>query len=152
MPNRRFSTHAPAEILLVEDHPGDIRLLQEAFKESAFAGKLSITRDGQEAMDFLHQAEPYSNCRRPDLILLDLNLPRKSGLEVLAEVKREPNLRQIPVVVLSTSRNQDDVCRSYDLHANCYIPKPVDLDRLIDFSKAIEAFWLNWAVLPRTGL
>jgi chemotaxis family two-component system response regulator Rcp1 len=146
-----FNIHTPAEILLVEDNPGDIRLLQEAFKEAAFAGNLSITRDGEQAMAFLHQEGEYSSSRRPDLILLDLNLPRKNGLEVLAEVKQEQHLRQIPVIMLSTSTNNDDICRSYDLHANCYISKPADLFELIELGKAIEGFWLKWAVLAQPG-
>lgn len=149
---RRFSIHSPAQILLVEDSPGDIRLVQEAFKEGSLTSKLNVTRDGEQAMAFLHQEGIYASCPRPDLILLDLNLPRKSGMEVLAEVKQEQRLRQIPVVVLSTSTNRDHISRSYALHANCYVPKPGDLQQLIEFGKAIESFWLNWAALPQTSL
>ena len=148
MHRSHFTVHTPAEILLVEDNPADIRLLQEAFKGCAKACKLIVTRDGEQAMAFLHQEGEYSSSRRPDLILLDLNLPRKNGLEVLAEVKQEQGLRRIPVIMLSTSTNRDDICRSYDLHANCYISKPVDLLELIELGKVIEKFWLKWTVLP----
>ena len=144
----RSSTRASTEILLVEDNPGDIRLMQEAFKEGGFSSRLSVTRDGEQAMAFLHHQGPYANSPRPDLILLDLNLPRKDGREVLAELKQEASLRQIPVVVLSTSTSPEDVRTSYDLHANCYIPKPVDLDTLIELGKVIEHFWLGTAILP----
>jgi chemotaxis family two-component system response regulator Rcp1 len=110
------------EILLVEDNPGDIRLLQEAFKEGGISSHLNITRDGEQAMAYLRQEGAYSNSPRPAFILLDLNLPRKDGREVLAEIKQDKSLRRIPVVILSTSTNAEDVRRAYDLHANCYVP------------------------------
>ena len=146
MPHSRLRSQ-PAEVLLVEDNPGDVRLLQEAFKDGKFAGSLHVVRDGEEALAFLRQEPPYENSPRPSFILLDLNLPRKGGHEVLAEVKRSKDLRQIPVLILSTSTGCDDINAAYDLHANCYIPKPVDLDRLVQMSQRLEAFWLGTAVL-----
>jgi CheY-like chemotaxis protein len=141
-------TQSPVEILLVEDNPGDIRLLQEAFREAGFAGRLNVTRDGEEAMAFLRREGVYSECPRPGFILLDLNLPRKNGREVLAEIKSETDLRQIPVVILSTSTNAEDVRAAYDLHANCYIPKPAELQCLVKLGRMIEDFWFSTAVLP----
>jgi len=136
------------DVLLVEDNPGDIRLLQEAFKESESFSHLNITYDGEQALAFLRQEGCYSKSPRPAFILLDLNLPRKDGREVLAEIKRDENLRQIPVVILSTSTNNEDVRRAYDLHANCYIPKPFDIDRLQDLGRLLESFWLDTVLLP----
>jgi chemotaxis family two-component system response regulator Rcp1 len=136
------------EILLVEDNPGDIRLMQEAFKEGKFRSHLNVTRDGEQALAFLQRTGSYADSPRPAFILLDLNLPRKDGREVLAEIKQEKSLRQIPVVVLSTSTSVEDVQTAYDLHANCYITKPPDLDKLIQVGKLIESFWLTTAVLP----
>ena len=125
-------THPPklvprklAEILLVEDNPGDIRLMKEAFKESGFPNRLNVARDGEQAMAYLRQEGAYADSLRPTMILLDLNLPRKNGREVLAEIKKDKNLRRIPVVILSTSTNAEDISRAYDLHANCYISKPL---------------------------
>jgi chemotaxis family two-component system response regulator Rcp1 len=137
------------EILLVEDNPGDIRLMQEAFQEGRLASRLNIARDGEQALAFLRREKPYESSPRPAVILLDLNLPRKDGREVLLEIKKEPSLRQIPVVVLSTSTRAADISAAYDLHANCYIPKPVDLDKLIEVGKIIEQFWLHTAILAR---
>ena len=148
MPYRKSLMRTSGEILLVEDNPGDIRLMQEAFKEGGFRSRLNVTRDGEQAMAYLHRTGPYADCPRPDIILLDLNLPRKHGREVLAELKNEADLRQIPVVVLSTSTSPEDVRESYDLHANCYIPKPIDLDGLIELGKLIERYWLATAILP----
>ncbi len=136
------------EILLVEDNPGDVRLLQEAFKEGNFKGRLHVVRDGEQAIRFLRRMAPYEDAPRPTFVLLDLNLPRKDGREVLAEVKNDAELRKIPIFVLSTSTGFEDIARAYDLHANCYIPKPVDLERLIEMSERLEAFWLSTAVLP----
>ncbi|MGH9559514.1 MAG: response regulator [Bryobacteraceae bacterium] len=136
----------PAEILLVENNPGDVRLLQEAFKEADLICKLNVARDGEQALAFLYHQDPYANSRRPDLILLDLNLPRKDGREVLAEIKREKSLKRIPVVILSTSTRQEDIQKAYDLHANCYIPKPEDLESLVKLSHAIETFWFRSAI------
>jgi len=136
-----------AEVLLVEDNAGDIRLLQEAFKEAGVKCNLHITRNGEEAMAFLHHEGEYANSPRPSIILLDLNLPRKDGREVLAEIKHEQRLLRIPVVVLSTSTNVEDIQGAYGLHANCYIPKPADLASLIGLGQIIERFWLKAAVL-----
>lgn len=131
------------DILLVDDNPGDIRLSQEAWKESRLPNRLHVARDGVEALAFL-RGGPV----RPHLILLDLNLPRKDGREVLADIKKDPALRNIPVVVLSTSKADKDVQDSYDLHANCYISKPLDLDEFVRIVRAIEEFWLATATLP----
>ena len=137
------------EILLVEDNPGDARLAEEALKEGKVFNNLHIVDDGVKAMEFLRKQGEYSNVRRPDLVLLDLNLPRKDGREVLEEIKQDPNLRRIPVVVLTTSQADQDVLRAYDLHANCYINKPVDLDKFMDVVKYIENFWLTIVKLPK---
>jgi chemotaxis family two-component system response regulator Rcp1 len=147
MPHSRLRALRPIEVLLVEDNPGDVRLLQEAFKDCKFAGRLHVARDGEEALAFLRRESPFENSPCPSLILLDLNLPRKGGHEVLAEIKREKTLRKIPVFILSTSTGSDDISSAYDLHANCYIPKPVDLETLIQMSERIQAFWLSTAVL-----
>jgi chemotaxis family two-component system response regulator Rcp1 len=136
------------EILLVEDNPGDVRLTIEALKEAKVLNSLSVASDGVEALDFLHRRGRYRDARRPDLIFLDLNLPRKDGREVLAEIKQDTSLRRIPVVVLTTSQAEQDVLRSYDLHANCYITKPLDLDQFMDVIHSIEGFWLTIVKLP----
>jgi CheY-like chemotaxis protein len=141
-------TRPKVEILLVEDNAGDIRLIQEAFKEGGFHKHLNITRDGEEAMAFLRQEGIYSKSPRPVIILLDLNLPRKDGREVLAEIKKDAGFRQIPVVILSTSTNSEDVRNAYDLHANCYVPKPLDLDKLMDLSRSLEEFWFSKVLFP----
>ncbi len=138
----------PVNILLIEDNPGDVRLAQEAFKAGNIAVQLDVVMDGLEAIHFLHKRAPYQDSNRPDLILLDLNLPKKDGREVLFEIKEDPSLRCIPVVVLSTSNAEQDVLHSYNLHVNCYINKPVDFDRFFDIIKKIEDFWLNTAILP----
>ena len=130
------------EILLVEDNPGDIRLTQEALKEGKILNNLSIVTDGVEAMAFLRREGRYGNAPRPELILLDLNLPKKDGREVLAEIKTDPNLKLIPVVVLTSSEAEQDILKSYKLHANCYISKPVDWDQFMEVVKSIEQFWL----------
>lgn len=136
------------EILLVEDNPGDVRLTIEALKEAKVLNHLSVAGDGVEAVDFLRRRTPYENAPRPDLILLDLNLPRKDGREVLMEIKQDPHLRRIPVVVLTTSQAEQDIARSYDLHANCYISKPVDLDQFMEVIRSVEGFWLKIVKLP----
>lgn len=146
MPHSRLHAQ-PIEVLLVEDNPGDVRLLQEAFKDGDFGGRLNVVTDGEEALAFLRHECPFEHAPRPSFILLDLNLPRKGGHEVLAEVKKSKDLRQIPVFILSTSTGCDDIANAYDLHANCYIPKPVDLDKLIQMSQRLEAFWVKTAVL-----
>jgi len=136
------------EILLVEDNPGDVRLTLEVFKESKMHNNLSSVGDGVEALAFLRREGKYIQSPRPDLILLDLNLPKKDGREVLAEIKEDPDLRRIPVVVLTTSRAERDVVRSYNLHANCYISKPIDLEQFITVVRSIEDFWLAIVKLP----
>ena len=147
--NSRPTTGHPIEILLVEDNPGDVRLTVEGLKESKVRNNLHVARDGVEAMEFLRRTGPYSDAMRPDLILLDLNLPRMDGREVLAEVKSDAKLKTIPVVVLTTSRAEQDVLRSYELQANCYITKPVDLEQFITVVKSIEDFWLTVVTLPQ---
>jgi CheY-like chemotaxis protein len=139
----------PIEILLVEDNPGDVRLAIEALRESKVRNNLQVARDGIEALQFLRREEPHVDAPRPDLVLLDLNLPRKDGREVLAEIKADADLSTIPVVILTTSRAEQDVLRSYELQANCYITKPVDLDQFITVVKSIEDFWLTIVTLPR---
>lgn len=138
----------PIEILLVEDNPGDVRLTQEALKEGKVLNRLSVVKDGVEAIFFLKKKEKYKDAPRPDLILLDLNLPKKNGREVLGEIKRDPEFMRIPVVILTISRDEQDILKSYDLHANCYITKPVDLNQFINVVKSIEDFWLTIVKLP----
>ncbi len=138
------------EILLVEDNPGDVRLTQEAFKEGKLINNLSVVEDGVEAMAFLRREEKYADVPRPDLILLDLNMPKKDGREVLAEIKKDPDLKQIPVIILTTSQAEQDILKSYNLHANCYITKPVDLDQFNAVVKSIKDFWLSIVKLPRS--
>jgi CheY-like chemotaxis protein len=138
----------PLDILLVDDSPSDVRLTQEALKESRLENRLSVARDGQEAMDYLLCRGEFAGAAQPDIVLLDLNLPRKDGREVLAEVKGHETLRQIPVVVLTTSKAEEDILRSYDLHANCYITKPVQLEELISVLRQLEGFWSDVVRLP----
>lgn len=138
------------EILLVEDNPGDVVLMREAFRECKFPYHLSVAGDGEQAMDFLRQQSGFANAPRPNLILLDLNLPKKSGHEVLSEIKADPNLRQIPVVVLSTSGAHEDLQYSYNHFANCYITKPRDLDEFFHMICSIEDFWFHHVTLPRS--
>jgi CheY-like chemotaxis protein len=142
MPCKRGSRDA-AEILLVEDSRGDIRLMQEAFREAACCAKLNVAHNGQEALAFLRREKPFHASPRPALILLDLNLPGANGAELLREIKNDRDLRQIPAVVLSTSASPEDVAQSYDLHANCYLSKPADLESLVDLIHQIQAFWLG---------
>jgi CheY-like chemotaxis protein len=139
----------PVEILLVEDNAGDVRLTQEALKEGKVLNHLSVVRDGEEALDFLHRQGRHADASRPDLILLDLNLPRKNGREVLEEIKKDAELRRIPVVVLTSSSEERDIVKAYDLNANCYITKPVDLDQFIDIVRSIGEFWLTIVKLPQ---
>lgn len=135
-------------ILLVEDNPGDVRLTREALKEAKVNNQLFVVEDGVEAMAFLRSEGEYADAPRPDLILLDLNLPKKDGREVLEEIKQDLELKRIPVVVLTTSRAEEDILKSYNLHANCYVTKPVDLDQFINIVKSIEDFWLTIVRLP----
>ena len=141
----------PVEILLVEDNPGDVRLTQKAFKDGKMLNKLHVAEDGIEALAFLKREDKYSGAPRPELILLDLNLPVKDGRDVLAEIKADRDLKRIPVVILTTSRSEEDILRSYDLNANCYITKPVELDKFIEVVKSIEDFWLTIVKLPTEG-
>ena len=138
----------PVEILLVEDNPGDARLTQEALKDGKVFNRLTVVPDGVEAMAFLRREGRYATAEQPDLILLDLNLPKMDGREVLQEIKADEALKRIPVVVLTSSNAEQDVLRSYGLHANCYVTKPVDLDQFIAAVKAIEDFWLTVVTLP----
>lgn len=136
------------EILLVEDNLGDIRLTQVALKDSKIANTLNVVKDGVDALAYLRREGPFANAVRPDIILLDLNLPRKDGREVLEEIKADELLRRIPVVVLTTSSADEDIIRSYNLHANCFITKPVDLNSFVTIVKSIEHFWFQIVKLP----
>ena len=136
------------EILLVEDNPGDERLTREALKEGKVYNNLHWVKDGVEAIEFLHKRGKHANAPRPDIILLDLNLPKKDGREVLSEIKQDPALRSIPVVILTTSKAEEDVLKSYHLHANCYVTKPVDLEKFIVVVQSIDRFWLTVVTLP----
>jgi two-component system, chemotaxis family, response regulator Rcp1 len=138
----------PINVLLVEDSPGDIRLTQEALKDAKMHINLRVARDGEIAMAFLMREGEYANAPRPDLILLDLNLPKKDGREVLKEIKESETLKIIPVVILTTSASEADILRSYSLHANCYITKPVSLDGFLTVVKSIESFWMSVVKLP----
>jgi two-component system, chemotaxis family, response regulator Rcp1 len=143
---QRFSK--PVDILLVEDNPGDVRLTQEAFREARTPIKINVAMDGEEAIAYLRRQFPFEEATRPDLILLDLNIPKKDGREVLAEIKADPLLHDIPVVVLTTSNADQDIQKTYNLEVNAYINKPVDFDRFFDIVQKIEDFWLMTAILP----
>ena len=143
------TTGRPIEILLVEDNPGDVRLTVEILKETKVRNTLTVAADGVEAMDLLRRKGRYTHAVRPDLILLDLNLPKKDGRQVLAEIKADPVLRSIPVVILTTSKAEEDIVKSYNLYANCYVTKPVDLEQFVKVVKSIEGFWLTIVKLPR---
>ena len=143
--------NGPIEILLVEDNPGDVRLTKEALKEGKVYNNLHWARDGVEALEFLKREGKHAAAPRPDIILLDLNLPKKDGREVLAVIKRDADLKHIPVVVLTTSKADEDVLRSYELHANCYVTKPVDLEKFIQVVQSIDRFWLTVVTLPPNG-
>ncbi len=138
----------PIQILLVEDNPGDVFLAREALRESKMFSNLTVVNDGQKAMDYLTQAKDYADAGRPDLILLDLNLPRKTGYEVLEEIKKDKVLRLIPVVILTSSEEESDIVRTYSLHANAYISKPINLDQFIKIVNCIEDFWFTVVKLP----
>ena len=142
------TNHKRVEILLVEDNPGDVRLTIEALAEAKVSNELQVVGDGVEAMALLRREGKYASVPRPDLILLDLNLPKKDGREVLEEIKTDPTLRSIPVVILTTSRAEEDIHKTYNSHANCYITKPVDLDQFILVVKSIQDFWLTIVKLP----
>ena len=148
LPIRVSNDVKPKNVLLVEDNPADIRLTQEALKEGPVQVDLSVATDGVEAVEFLHRTGKYRNAPRPELILLDLNLPRKNGREVLSEIKSDPDLKRIPVLVMTTSKARQDIARAYSLNANCYITKPIDLEDFIDVMRSIEDLWLRKASLP----
>lgn len=139
----------PIDILLVEDNPGDARLTVEALKDFRVSNQVSLVKDGVEAIAYLRGHGEFEGAPRPDLILLDLNLPRKDGREVLAEIKEDPELRRIPVVVLTTSQAEQDILRAYNLHANCFITKPADLEQFLTVLRSIEDFWLTIVKLPK---
>jgi CheY-like chemotaxis protein len=139
----------PIDILLVEDNPGDVRLTREALRDGKVRNTLHVVEDGVEAMAFLRREGKFAGAPRPDIVFLDLNLPRKNGREVLAEVKSDPELMRIPIVVLTTSKDEQDVLKAYEYHANCYITKPVDLEQFLTVVKSIEEFWFTVVRLPR---
>lgn len=141
-------TPDPIEILMIEDNEGDVFMTTEAFKEAKVANNLSVARDGNEAMDFLHREGKFATAPRPDLILLDLNLPGRDGRQILADIRSDPKLGTIPVVILTSSKAEKDIVQSYQLHANCYICKPVNFDSLLQVVHAIETFWLTVVRLP----
>lgn len=138
----------PINILLIEDSEGDVRLVQEALKEGKLQNRLFVVRDGVDGMNFLMKRGKYQDTVRPDLILLDLNMPKKDGREVLAEIKQDEDLKRIPVIILTTSSSESDILKTYNLHANCYIVKPLDLDEFIRVIRSIESFWLSIVKLP----
>lgn len=145
---RRPLAGEPIDILLVEDNPGDVRLTREALREGKIANHLHVVTDGQAAVDFLRQQGEYADAPRPHLVLLDLRLPKKSGHEVLEEVKETLEIRRIPIVVLTSSEAEEDIARSYDLHANAYVTKPVEVDAFLEAVRAMEEFWLTVVRLP----
>jgi two-component system, chemotaxis family, response regulator Rcp1 len=140
--------HQPIEILLIEDNPADVRLTKEAFKEARVRNNIHVVQDGDSALAFVQQQAPYEDAPRPDLILLDLNLPKKDGREVLAEIKADPQIHLIPVVILTTSDDEGDVLRSYNLNANAYLVKPIDVIRFIKMVQSLSDFWLTFVKLP----
>jgi len=142
----------PIEILLVEDNPGDVRLTEEALKEGKVLNNLHVARDGEEAIAYLHKEGKFIDEPRPDLILLDLNLPKKDGKEVLKEIKSDERFMRIPVVILTISKSEEDILKSYNLHANCYVTKPIDLVQFVNVVKSIEDFWLTVVKLPPDGI
>ena len=141
----------PIEILLVEDNPGDVDLAREGLENNKMRVALNVAGDGAEAMAFLRRTGKHAKAPRPDLVLLDLNLPKKDGREVLAEIKSDEDLKRIPVVILTTSKDEEDVLKTYNLHANCYITKPIDLNQFLKVVKTIEDFWLTIVKLPPNG-
>ena len=141
----------PIEILIVEDSAADVYLTKIALRDAKVANKIYVVEDGEEALAFLKHEGTYADAARPDLVLLDLNLPKKDGREVLAEIKAHPNLKRIPVVILTTSKAEEDILKTYNLHANCYITKPVDLEQFVTVVRYIEDFWLAIVKLPSNG-
>jgi two-component system, chemotaxis family, response regulator Rcp1 len=143
-----FLARQPFEVLLVEDNPGDVFLTQEAFREGRVPLRLSVVSDGEQAMQYLRRQAPFEDAIRPDLVLMDLNLPKKDGRELLAEMKEDADLRQIPVIVLTTSESHQDIRKAYKLHANCYLTKPFESDTFVAKIRSIEDFWLKVVRLP----
>lgn len=144
-----YQSGRPVEVLLVEDNPGDVRLMVEALKDAKVSNNLHVAKNGEEAMEFLRRKGEFADVPLPDLVMLDLNLPKKDGREVLAEIKEDPGLKHIPVVVITTSAAEEDILRSYKLHANCYITKPVNFEQFMRVVHSIEEFWLTVVRLPR---
>ena len=138
------------EILLVEDNPGDVGLTEAALEENKMRNQLHVAKDGEEAMHFLFKQDKFSDAPRPDLIILDLNMPKKDGRDVLKEIKTNPDLKKIPVVILTSSKAEEDIIKSYNLHANCYIKKPLDFEQFIKVVQSIEHFWMSIVVLPES--
>lgn len=151
MSKRRTNSGNAIRILLVEDNPADVRLTMEALKEAKIANGLKVVKDGVEALEYLRKQGRYRDATLPDLILLDLNLPRMDGREVLAQIKADPKLSRIPIVILTTSKAEEDVIRTYELHANCYVTKPVDFEQFAQVVKSIEHFWFEVVKLPPNG-
>ncbi|MCO5250185.1 MAG: response regulator [Candidatus Kapabacteria bacterium] len=149
MNDKKIEELKPIDILLAEDSPGDADLAKEALEESKLKNQLHVVVDGQEALDFLYKKGKYQDVPRPDLILLDLNMPKVDGREVLKIVKEDEDLRSIPIVILTTSRAEEDILKTYNLHANCYISKPLDLDKFIEVVNSIENFWISIVTLPK---
>ena len=148
MERKQMPSSRPVEILLVEDSDADIRLTQEGLRETKIRNNLHIAKDGFEAMDFLHRRDGHAHAPTPDVILLDLNMPGKDGREVLAEIKSDESLKTIPVVILTTSQEEQDVTKSYASHANCYVRKPIGIEGYFDVVKSIEGFWFEIVTLP----
>jgi chemotaxis family two-component system response regulator Rcp1 len=138
------------DVLLIEDNPGDVRLIREGLKDSRIISRINVVEDGEEAMEYLRCSGRYAGVSHPDIILLDLNLPKKDGREILAEIKQDPELRRIPVVVLTSSKAEQDIIRAYELHANCYLTKPLDLSEFTVMIQSFEQFWLSRVTLPIT--
>ena len=138
----------PIDILMVEDNPGDVRLTEEAFREARISNTMHVARDGEIAMDFLRRRDEYADAPRPNLVLLDLNLPRMNGMDVLAEIKDDPNLKRLPVIILTGSEAEEDIVRGYELQSNAYLTKPVDPDEFLDLVRSFEEFWLTLVHLP----
>jgi two-component system, chemotaxis family, response regulator Rcp1 len=152
MPLKKRISRGAVEILLIEDSRGDIRLMQEAFRQAGSFARISIAQNGAQARAYLRSESPHSACARPALVLLDMNLPGASGIELLAEIKGRRELRDIPVIVLSTSTRAEDIAKAYELHANCYLAKPPDLESLVDLVHMIEVFWLGTAVTSAAAM
>jgi chemotaxis family two-component system response regulator Rcp1 len=147
-----FETYVRSiDILLVEDNPGDVRLTKETLKNSKIHNNVIVVNNGEEALTYLYRRDKYRNAVRPDLILLDLNLPKKGGIEVLAKVKEDPELKHIPIVVLTSSKAEEDILKTYNLHANCYVTKPIVLEQFCTVVNTIESFWLSIVKLPKDG-